>query len=177
MEVNERIVEEYLKTIKGWFCMTDIPFEVPSNYSNIDILAYDPNDNKYYDIEDKFRSVYQISKNDFEKEDGEFHRFLFQFSRTEREQTIEKIIGKRKVTKVFVTTRRLFGKNDTIKNEFINRLVQKGYDAEVWFFDDIIPCLYNQINIKGRYNSELNQTLRLMKTYLPNETNNHAENE
>ena len=41
MEVNEKIVKEYIKLVKGWFYMTDISFPVPHNYSNIDLLAYD----------------------------------------------------------------------------------------------------------------------------------------
>ena len=167
MEVNERIVEEYLKTVKGWFYMTDIPFKVPSNYSNVDVLAYNPNDNKYYDIEVKYRSAYKLSKNDLENENGEFNRFLNQFLRPERKAIINKIIGdNKKVTKVFVTTKQCFGQTNTIKDEFIKRLNNEGYDAEVWYFDDIIPDLFDITEIKGRYNSELKQTIRLIKTYL-----------
>lgn len=167
MEVNERIVEEYLKTVKGWFYMTDISFKVPFNYSNIDILAYDPIDGKFYDIEVKYRSAYKISKSDLEKEKGEFNRFIMQFLRPEREEKIHKIIGADScVTKVFITTRQCFGKTDTIESAFKNKLEQKGYGCEVWYFDDIIQDLYKQTNIKGRYNSELLQTIRLIQTYL-----------
>ena len=168
MEVNERIVEEYLKTVKGWFYMTDIPFEVPHNYSNIDILAYDAKNNRYYDIEVKYRSAFKISKNDINKEDGEFSRFLNQLCRTERDDKIKEIIGEnREVIKVFVTTRQCFGKtDDTIEKEFLKKLGQRYAHPEVWYFDDIIPELYKQTNIKGRYNSELLQTIRLIQAYL-----------
>ena len=60
MDGNEEIVEQYLKIVKKWFCMTDIVYQVPRNWGNIDILAYDPNSKLYYDIEVKFRSAFKI---------------------------------------------------------------------------------------------------------------------
>jgi hypothetical protein len=50
MEVNEEIIEQYLKFVKGWFYISDISFPVPHNYSNIDLLAFDPKTGCYYDI-------------------------------------------------------------------------------------------------------------------------------
>jgi len=169
MEVNERIVEEYLKKVKGWFYMTDIPFKVPNNYSNIDILAYDPKENIYYDIEVKYRSAYKIPKTDLEKGDGELNRFVNQFLRDEREDKIKEIIGEsQKVIKIFVTTSQCFGKTDNmIEEAFKSKLKDRDYDSEVWYFDKIIPELYEQTEEKGRYNSELLQTIRLIKTYIP----------
>jgi len=168
MEVNEKIVEEYLKTVKGWFYMSDIPFEVPRNFSNIDILAYNPKENEYYDIEVKYRSVFKISKNDIEKENGEFSNLLKQFCRKERNNKIKKIIGENhEVTKVFVTTRQYFGKTDrTIEEKFLEIIKKDFKKSEVWYFDDIIPELFEHTDINGRYNSELLQTVRLTKTYL-----------
>jgi len=63
-EVNEEILEQYLKIVKGWFYIGDIPFTVPYNYSNIDVLGYDPTENQYYDFEVKFRSAYSLTNND-----------------------------------------------------------------------------------------------------------------
>jgi hypothetical protein len=150
--------------------MSDISFKVPSNYSNIDILAFDSKEDLYYDIEVKYRSAYKMSKNDFEKENGEFNKFLKQFLRPERKKKIEEIIGEnRNVTKIFVTTKQCFGKTDDIEKEFIQKLKQKNYNAKVWYFDEIIPELYDKIEVKGHYNSELVQTIRLIQTYLQNE--------
>jgi len=169
MEVNERIVEEYLKTVKGWFYISDIPFEVPHNYSNIDILAYDPKKNIYYDIEVKYRSAFKMSRNDIEKEDGEFYRLLNQFLRPEREKKIEEIIGENhKPIKIFVTTRQYFGKtHNGIEKALKSKLKEHYYESDIWYFDDIISELYKQTEKAGRYNSELLQTIRLIKTYIP----------
>jgi hypothetical protein len=41
MEVNEEIIEQYLKLVKEWFYVRDISFPVARNYSNIDLLAFD----------------------------------------------------------------------------------------------------------------------------------------
>ena len=46
--------------------MTDIVYKVPNNYSNIDILAYSPKENLYYDIEVKFRSAFVIPLSSFD---------------------------------------------------------------------------------------------------------------
>jgi Holliday junction resolvase len=145
--------------------MTDISFKVPGNYSNIDILAYDPNKDKYYDIEVKYRSAFKISKNDSE---NALNGILKQLLRVERQAKINEIIGNKAITKVFVTTKLSLGKTNTIKDELINKLKQKGYDSEVWYFDDIITTLYKMTEVKGRYNSELKQTIRLIKTYMLN---------
>ena len=167
MEVNERIVEEYIKTVKGWFYMTDISFKVPSNYSNIDILAYNPIENEYYDIEVKYRSAYVLPKKDIASNPG-LQQFTNQFLRPERQEAIERIIGtNQKVKKVFVTTRKCFGKKNDVEKAFINILNEKGFPfVEVWYFEEIIRELFEKTNEKGKYNTELMQTIRLIKTYL-----------
>ena len=80
MDVNEEIVIQYIKLIKKWFYMTDISFEVPHNYSNIDLLAYDPENNKYYDIEVKYRSAFSLTLKDM-NENAEFLKFVYQLLR------------------------------------------------------------------------------------------------
>jgi hypothetical protein len=162
MEVNEKIVEEYIKSVKGWFYMTDISFPVPSNYSNIDLLAYDHKNDEYYDLEIKYRSAYHLTLNDERLE-----QFIYQMTRPERQEKLEEIIGKGKnLIKVFVTTRKHFGKSDDIGNHFIKTLKGKGFKSEIWYFDDIIPELYDTLDKKGHYNTELTQTIRLIKTYV-----------
>jgi hypothetical protein len=143
MDVNEQIVEQYLKLVMKWFYMTDISFKVPYNYSNIDLLAYNPLDDKYYDIEVKYRLVFTISLANREK-DTEF--------------------------KKFVTTYKLFGlsidKKQQVEKEFIKLMLSSGFDCEIWYFDEIIPKIYNQTDLNGRYNTELLQTIRFIKTYI-----------
>ena len=163
MEVNEKIIEEYIKTIKGWFYMTDISFTVPNNYSNIDILAYDHKKNIYYDLEIKYRSAYYMSKTN----DDDLDKYINQMVRQERKSKIEEIVGKKiKPIKVFVTTKRHFGKTDENEKRFIERIKSEGYKCQIWYFDDIIPELYNALEKTGHYNTELTQTIRLIKTYI-----------
>jgi len=169
MEVNERIVEEYIKTVKGWFYMTDILFEVPHNYSNIDILAYNPKDDKYYDLEVKYRSEFSLPKKNI-TDNKEFQKFIKQFLRDERQKEIERIIGtnnKEKVVKVFVTTHKCFGTKNDIEETFKDILKkEKGFYSEVWYFDKIIQELVEKTNEKGKHNTELMQTIRLIKKHM-----------
>lgn len=163
MEVNEKIVEEYIKLIKKWFYMTDVSFTVPYNYSNIDLLAYDQINDIYYDFEIKYRSAYYMSKTNDEELNGHIH----QMTRLERKEKIEEIIGKKKkLIKVFVTTKKHFGKSGENEKRFINGLKKKRYKCEIWYFDNIIPELYDALEKTGRYNTELTQTIRLIKTYI-----------
>ena len=163
MEVNEKIVEEYIKRIKKWFYMTDISFPVAHNYSNIDLLAYDHLNNIYYDMEIKYRSAYKLTKKHTKVHDD----LIYQLIRPERKEAIEKIINNEKnVVKLYVTTKTHFGTDGFIENFFISEIKKYGYNCIVWYFDDIIPELYEKINEKGRYNTELTQTIRLVKKYL-----------
>jgi hypothetical protein len=168
MDVNEEIIAQYLQTIKKWFYMSDIAFKVPHNYSNIDLLAYSPEEDKYYDIEVKFRSAYTISQKNLEN-DTDFNKYVEQLIKPERQDAIKSIIGNRPITKIFVTTHSLFGKSivkrKQIEKEMKDRLQKFGFESEIWYFDEIIPHIYEKIEKSGRYNTELMQTIRLIKTY------------
>jgi hypothetical protein len=167
VEVNEQIIEQYIK-LKNWFYVSDISYKVPGNYSNIDLLAYDPVRRKYYDFEVKYRSAFTVSSTKLGS-DKNFKKYIKQFTRRERQEAIKKIIGNRTVTKIFVTTHKLFGltvdKREKVEQEFIRRVSLRGYNCIVWYFDDIIPEIFDKTNLKGRHNTELMQTLRLIKTY------------
>ena len=165
MEVNEKIVEEYIKLVKNWFYMTDLSVSVVRGYSNIDLLAYDPKNNNYYDMEIKYRSAAKVSRSN----DDEMDKYFKQMTRKERKQTIEKIIGNDKnIIKVFITTRNFFDKNGIIETKFIEKMQKNKYKCEIWYFDDIVPKLYEYVDKKGKYNTELTQTIRLIKTYINN---------
>lgn len=168
MDVNEEILEQYLKIVKGWFCMTDISYKVPNNYSNIDILAYDPKENLYYDIEVKFRSAFVIPLSSFDT-NSEVEKFIHQLTRKERSDKIQELINGQ-AKKLFVTTYQLFGQNEVkrkeIESKFIRLVESKGFKCEIMYFDEIIPELIEHTSIRGRYNTQLMQTIRLIKTYL-----------
>jgi hypothetical protein len=167
-EVNEEILEQYLKVVKGWFYIGDIPFTVPRNYSNIDVLAYDPLGDLYYDFEVKFRSAFSLTN------DGEAVGYLveqFEKYRVEREDKLREFIGKRETIKVIVTTKKMVGKSEAKRSameaSFHGKMKVLKYKSELWYFDDMIPELVDRVEVKGRYNTQLLQTIRLLKLYEP----------
>jgi hypothetical protein len=165
-EVNEEILEQYLKVVKGWFYIGDIPFIVPHNYSNIDVLGYDPLNDQYYDFEVKFRSAYSLPN------DGEAIGYLveqFKKYREQREEKLRKFIGQRETIKVIVTTWTMMGKSEKKRSEmeasFHEKMKALRYKSELWYFDKMIPELKSLVEVKGRYNTQLLQTIRMLKLY------------
>ncbi|OCH26514.1 hypothetical protein A6E12_12940 [Aliivibrio fischeri] len=165
-EVNEEILEQYLKVVKKWFYISDIPFSVPHNYSNIDVLGYDPSNECYYDFEVKFRSAFSLTN------DGKSVRYLvdqFEKYRDQREAKIKEFVGDKKVIKVVVTTKKMFGISDHKRNSmeatFIAMMDELSYQSDIWYFDDLIPELVEHVEVKGRYNTQLLQTIRMLKMY------------
>ena len=168
MEVNEEILEQYLKIVKKWFYIGDIPFVVPHNYSNIDVLGYDPKSDQYYDFEVKFRSAFSLSN------DGESIGYLvdqFEKYRTQRESKLREFIGRRKTIKVVVTTRKMIGKSESkraaMESSFHKKMKALGYKSQLWYFDEMIPELVDRVGSRGRYNTQLLQTIRMLKLYTP----------
>lgn len=165
-EVNEEILEQYLKVVKRWFYIGDISFTVPHNYSNIDVLGYDPIADQYYDFEVKFRSAFSLTN------DGEGIGYLvdqFEKYRAQREAKLREFIGRRKTIKVVVTTKKMVGKSETKRSEMERSFHQKmkalKYKSELWYFDDMIPELVDRVEVKGRYNTQLLQTIRMLRLY------------
>ena len=165
-EVNEEILLQYLKVVKRWFAIVDIPFKVPKNYSNIDILAYDPENDRYFDFEVKYRSAYSLTNN---AESIKWMSDQFDKYKDEREKKISEFIGRRKTVKVLTTTYKMLGmsaeKRKDMERKFKKKLQKLGYKSAIWYFDEIIPILVDNIEITGRYNTELLQTIRMLKVY------------
>ena len=165
-DVNEEIIEQYLKIVKKWFCVVDIPFKVPQNYSNIDILAYDPKIDKYYDIEVKFRSAYSVTNNG-----KDIIWLVEQFSKYKnaREKKLKEYTGRKKAEKILITTRIVMGKSSKkrigMESDFKKYMKDEGYKSHVWYFDDLIPKLVESVDTTGRYNTQLLQTIRMLKVY------------
>jgi hypothetical protein len=155
-----------LKIVKGWFYIGDIPFTVPHNYSNIDVLGYYPIANQYYDLEVKFRSAFSLTN------DGETIGYLvdqFEKYREQAEEKLREFIGRRKTIKVVVTTKKMVGKFEAKRSEmeasFHRKMKALKYRSELWYFDDMIPELVGRVEVKGRYNTQLLQTIRMLKLY------------
>ncbi len=166
-DVNEEILEQYLKVVKKWFYVTDIGFVVPGNYSNIDVLGYDHIKYKYYDFEVKYRSAFSLANN------GEDILYLVeQFTKfqEQREEKLKEYIGKSKSVKIVVTTHQMMGKSIKKRSEmeksFKDAMKKEGFHrSEIWYFDDMIPELVEAVPEKGRYNTQLLQAIRMLKIY------------
>ncbi|KYJ87183.1 hypothetical protein [Sulfurovum riftiae] len=166
MDVNEEILEQYLKVVKNYFYVGDISFTVPSNYSNIDVLGYSQKDKIYYDFEVKYRSAFSLTNND-----KGIEYLVEQFSKykTEREEKIKEFIGSNTSVKVIVTTYTMMGKSSSKRTQMEERFHQKmqeeGFQSEIWYFDEMIPELVDAVSMKGKHNTQLLQTIRMLKTF------------
>lgn len=169
MEVNEEILEQYLKVVKKWFYIGDVPFKVPHNYSNIDVLGYNPKNRKYYDFEVKYRSAFSLSNN------ASSIKFLcdqFKKYHKQREKKLKEFTGNNATIKVLVTTYKMLGKSSDkrkdMEKKFHKKMSSVGYKSEIWYFDEMIPLLVKHVDKSGRYNTQLLQTIRMLKTYNKN---------
>jgi len=163
MDVNEEIIIEWLHNCKQQFTIDSIKFKVygpkgGSNYSDIDILAVDKNGN-YYDYEIKWRSVYSLVATDKEK----LKAFINQVIRKERIAKLKEFIGNKSCKHIFITTHQLFGRSEK-KRKIITKEFNKR-NIEIIFFEDIIKELLDKIEIKGRYDSPILQTIRMLKYF------------
>jgi hypothetical protein len=165
MEVNEEIIEQYLK-IKKWFYIHDIKFKVygrkgGSNYSNIDFLAVDKKA-KLHDIEIKFRSKYKIFEGSKASKRW-VDDLVNQLTRKERLKEIKKYSNKNPI-KVIVSTYTCFGKREE-KRKRIEKWIRgklKKHKVIFWYFDEIIEELKKIVLPHGRYDSPILQMIRLL---------------
>ncbi len=163
MNVNEEIVENWLKFCKNQFTMSNIKFKVVgkkggSNYSDIDILAVDSN-GIYHVYEIKWRSKASLTKSN---SDDRLNNIFNQILRKERDK-ISEIIRNSEYHQYFITTRQYFGKTD-VKKDFFTKEFQKR-NIGILYFEDILKELIDRIPIKGSYDSAILQTIRMLKYY------------
>ncbi len=165
-EVNEEILEQYLKVKKRWFYVGDISFTVPHNYSNIDVLAYDPLEQKYYDFEVKYRSAFSLTNNG---KDIDYLVEQFSKYKNEREAKLMEFTHGQPTTKIVVTTKKMLGlsqkKRFEMESTFHKKMNALGFTSQIWYFDEMIPELVKCVDTAGRYNTQLLQTIRLLKVY------------
>ena len=165
-EVNEEILEQYLKIKKKWFYVSDISFVVPHNYSNIDVLGFDPATNKFYDFEVKYRSAFSLTNNG---KDIDYLVTQFSKYKDQREKRLAEYTNSQPITKVIVTTKKMLGlsegKRSEMEDTFHERMKKEGFVSEIWYFDEMIPELVSCVEESGRYNTQLLQTIRLLKVY------------
>lgn len=156
MDVNEQIVKEYFELIENCIVRTNI--EYGNYHSAIDLLAIDrKGDIKDIEVKWKSRIVIEDSEN---KQNG-FKHIVKQLKDRRRDKIIKELLGKGPTHKIFVTTKHFFSKKrlDYWKNKF------REQDIGVLFFDDVIPILVEKIKIKGKYESPILQTIRVLKYF------------
>jgi hypothetical protein len=163
MDVNEKIVEEWLRRCKGQFTMTGIRFKTigpkgGSNYSDIDILAINPKDNKVYDYEVKWRSVPWVAATPAETS----RALAGQLLRPERKKCIREIVGNRRYQKVFITPELMIKgkKARELRGEF------KRLGIQIISFEDVLVDLIKYVKNsgnKGRHDSETLQLIRMLR--------------
>jgi len=82
---------------------------------------------------------------------------------------ISEFIGRKKTIKVVVTTKKMVGKSEAKRSEmeasFRKKMKALQYSSQLWYFDDMIPELVARVEVKGRYNTQLLQTIRMLKLY------------
>lgn len=162
MDVNEKIAEAYIRYVKKWFYIPDIVFKVERNYSNIDLFAYDPKTNIFYDIEVKFRSAFKANYKSVEyiKE---------QFVRSQRKEILQKIVGNNieniNLRRLLITTKHYFGSTEENIEKKKKEFSDKINNIEFKFFEDIVLELHNKIGEDGLYSNEITQFIRMLKKY------------
>lgn len=156
MDVNEEIAKEYYELVENCFVRSGI--EYGNYHSAIDLLVINKK-GEVIDIEVKWKSRIKICDSD-KKQNG-FKHFVNQLNNRERDEKIFNLTGKIPDKKVFLTTKNFFGKSK--QDYWIKKFLEK--NIEVVFFDDIIPKLVYIINKVGKYDSQISQTIRMLKYF------------
>jgi hypothetical protein len=156
-EVNEEIVKQYLEMM-GFFVRTDIPYFRPmsktglksSGWGDLDILAVGP---------DKERYLVQVKG---------WHTEAFTpsyFGGTPWVDTLAKKEAARVFeSNEFKTILVVSGIGSRSENE-VRRLAKAEGIDEIWLFREIIAKLIDYVQVNPNYDSEVLQTIRLLKVY------------
>lgn len=153
VEVNEEIVCKWLEEVKGFFVVTDVKYRVPRGWSDIDIIAYNPITNDVWVLEVKGWHTETIYPS--------YARYVEPLNPTSLAEIRNKL-GNRKFKRVLVVSE-LSVKS---RNKTLQAFKQKGID-DIVEFDKILQELIDTIDVHKSYDSEVLQTLRLLKIYKP----------
>ncbi len=154
--VNEEIVRQYLET-KGFFVRTDVIVEKrkeqtgkkSSGYGDIDLLAEHP-DGRRYLVEVKGWHTERIAPNYFRQE-----VFVDDLSRKKAKEVFQST----KFETVLVVPR--IG----IRRELVFRAARRQHIDMIWEFKNILKELTEHVKTNVSYDSEVLQTIRLLKLY------------
>jgi hypothetical protein len=157
MDANEIIVEECARVCRGQLTITDVKFAVSRNYSNIDILAYDPKHDCFYDYEVKWRATEWIGATPPEQPEA----LVKQMTREERADRIKCLIGETnysKLKRVFVTPKHWL---KSPKGQLLVAELARA-NIELKYFEDVIADLKTAVTSPGRYDSTVVQLVRVI---------------
>lgn len=164
-DVNEEIVRQYFE-LKGYFVQTDILYLKPkgktgkksSGYGDIDLIIVHPktSDKAIVGVSGWHRE--RITPSYVEGLEGRLFSFISPLALNRASQ----VLGTKKFRKILVISQ--LGSTVSSKESFLRKAKKMGVD-EVIEFPTILKELIKLIKTEPSYDSEVLQTLRLLKIY------------
>jgi len=164
-DVNEEIVSQYFE-LNGYFVQTDVLYFKPkektgkksSGYGDIDLIVTNPKTGDKAVVGVTGWHTERITPS-YVKDWGDR---LFSFVSPLALKKAAQVLGTRKFRKILVVSR--LGSKESSKRAFIEKAKEKGVD-EIIEFPAILRKLIKFIKTEPSYDSEVLQTLRLLKIY------------
>jgi hypothetical protein len=164
-DVNEEIVRQYFE-LKGYFVQTDVLYLKPkgqtgkksSGYGDIDLIVTNPKTGDKAIVGVSGWHTERITLSYVDDWGGR----LFSFVEPLALEKASQILGTKKFRKILVVSR--LGARESSKTAFIEKAKKKGVD-EIVEFPIILKGLIKLIKTEPSYDSEVLQTLRLLKIY------------
>ncbi|QRF76159.1 hypothetical protein Thermo_01676 [Thermoplasmatales archaeon] len=176
MEPAEIIVKEWLQKVMKQFTMENILYPVNSgksgsNYSDIDIFAFDAKDRKFYDYEVKWSSGHAIGATPSQTVGNIVNRF-YDDARGEIISEIG-ISDSRNIQKVLVAPRLYFGTKEETKKKYEQMF--KENKIEVKYFEDIIKELMEYSEKSKKDDSIVVRLLRSINYSYPDKSDRYGK--
>lgn len=164
-DVNEEIVSQYFE-LKGYFVQTDVLYLKPkektgkksSGYGDIDLIVTNPKTGDKAVVGVTGWHTERITPSYVE----DWGDRLFSFVSPLALKKAAQVLGTRKFRKILVVSR--LGSKESSKRAFTQKAKEKGVD-EIIEFPAILRELIKFIKTEPSYDSEVLQTLRLLKIY------------
>ncbi|MEW6070109.1 MAG: hypothetical protein AB1485_05780 [Candidatus Thermoplasmatota archaeon] len=164
-DVNEEIVRRYFE-LKGYFVQTDVLYFIPkrqtgkksSGYGDIDLIVSNPKTGDKAIVGVSGWHTERITPSYVEDWGGRLFSFVSPLALKKAAQ----VLGTQDFRKILVVSR--LGSKESSKKTFSEKAKKMGVD-EVIEFPEILKELIKLIETKPSYDSEVLQTLRLLKIY------------
>jgi len=164
-DVNEEIVRQYFE-LEGYFVQTDVLYLKPkgqtgkksSGYGDIDLIVTNPRTGDKAIVGVTGWHTERITPSYVE----DWGDRLFSFVSPLALRKATHVLGTRKFKKILVVSR--LGSKEISKRIFVQKAKKRGVN-EIIEFPTILKKLIKLIKTKPSYDSEVLQTLRLLKIY------------